>query len=92
MPQLFRVGNYIVYFWSNEGDPIEPVHVHIAQNHPSANGSKVWITASGKALFCNNDAKIPLNDLRKLMRMIESNSEDIIQRWVEFFGESHYYC
>ena len=29
MPQLFKIGNYWVYFWSNEGIPVEPVHVHV---------------------------------------------------------------
>ena len=28
MPQIFRIGPYIVYFWSNENEPLEPVHVH----------------------------------------------------------------
>lgn len=22
MPQIFRVGSYIVYFWANEGEPL----------------------------------------------------------------------
>ena len=25
MPQIFRIGPYIVYFWSNENDPLEPI-------------------------------------------------------------------
>ncbi len=54
MPQIFRIGPYIVYFWSNESDPLEPVHVHIAEGRATANGTKVWITGSGKALICNN--------------------------------------
>ena len=29
MPQLFRIGSYVIYFWINENDPLEPVHVHI---------------------------------------------------------------
>ena len=27
MPQVFKVGAYWVYFWANEGEPIEPIHV-----------------------------------------------------------------
>ena len=55
MPQIFRIGSYIVYFWSNEGIPLEPVHVHIAEGRASANATKVWITRSGHTLLCNND-------------------------------------
>jgi len=29
MPQIFRIGSYVIYFWSNENNPIEPVHVHV---------------------------------------------------------------
>ena len=28
MPQIFKIGSFWVYFWSNEGVPLEPVHVH----------------------------------------------------------------
>lgn len=50
MPQIFRIGPYIVYFWSNEGMPLEPIHVHIAQGRASGNATKIWITSTGKAL------------------------------------------
>ncbi len=92
MPQIFRIGSYIVYFWSNESDPLEPVHVHIAEGRATANGTKVWITSSGKALLCNNVARIPQNILRNLIRMIEANSSIIINRWYAQFGEIRYFC
>lgn len=92
MPQVFRVGPYIVYFWSNENDPLEPVHVHIANSRATANGTKVWITSSGKALLCNNAARIPAPILRDLLRIIEANSTVIIQKWATHFGQLEYYC
>ena len=49
MPRVFRIGPYTVYFWANEGDPLEPVHVHISEGIPSANTTKVWITRAGKS-------------------------------------------
>ena len=92
MPQIFRIGPYIVYFWSNENDPLEPVHVHIAEGRATANGTKVWITSKGKALLCNNNARISASILRNLLRMIEANSETIIQKWLAHFGQISYYC
>ena len=59
MPQVFKVGPYWVYFWANENDPLEPVHVHVAEGAPTANGTKIWITKAGKCLLCNNASKIP---------------------------------
>ena len=57
MPQIFRVGQFIIYLWSNENKPLEPVHVHIAVGQASGNATKVWITSSSKALLCNNNSK-----------------------------------
>jgi hypothetical protein len=59
MPQVFKVGTYIVYFWINEGMPLEPIHVHVAEGKPVANGTKIWITEKGRALLANNAARIP---------------------------------
>ena len=59
MPRVFRIGPYTVYFWANEGDPLEPVHVHISEGIPSANATKVWITRAGKCYLCNNNSISP---------------------------------
>ncbi|MCD7715247.1 MAG: DUF4160 domain-containing protein [Lachnospiraceae bacterium] len=91
MPQLFRIGSYIIYFWSNENDPLEPIHVHIAEGRASANATKVWITSTGKTLLCNNNSKIPQQTLRAMIKVIEANSSDIIDKWYEQFGEIRYY-
>ena len=85
MPQIFRIGSYTVYFWSNEGEPLEPIHVHIAEGRASSAGTKIWITSSGKTVLANNNANIPAKVLR-------GNSTDIMQKWIEFFGEIQYYC
>lgn len=92
MPQIFRIGPYIVYFWSNEGLPLEPVHVHIAEGRASANATKIWLTSSGKALVCNNNSHIPEKVLKNLMRIIEANSAEIIEKWTNHFDEISYFC
>ncbi len=92
MPQIFRIGSYIVYFWSNENEPLEPVHVHIANGKAVANATKIWITSSGKALLCNNNSRIPAKTLSNMIRYIEANSNVIINKWYTHFGEIHYYC
>lgn len=92
MPQIFRIGSYIIYFWSNENDPLEPVHVHIAEGKATANATKIWITNSGKALLCNNNSRIPKKTLNNMIRYIEANSNIIINKWYSQFGEISYYC
>ena len=92
MPRIFKVGSYWIYFWANENKPLEPVHIHISQGSPSENATKVWITKSGKCLLCHNNSKIPERILRNVMRVVESRSDEVIEKWIEFFGEARYFC
>ena len=92
MPQIFRIGSYIVYFWSNESEPLEPIHVHVAEGKAIANATKIWITSTGKAILCNNNSKIPEKILKNIIRIIEANSESINEQWIEHFGEIRYFC
>ena len=92
MPQVFKIGSFWVFFWANEGEPAEPVHVHIAEGRPSADATKVWITRAGKCLLCNNNSRIPERTLRNIMRIIEARSDEVIEKWSSFMGEPRFYC
>ncbi|MDR1668588.1 MAG: DUF4160 domain-containing protein [Oscillospiraceae bacterium] len=92
MPQIFKIGSYTVYFWANEGKPLEAVHVHISQGVPSEHATKVWITKAGKCLLYDNGSRIPLNTLKNMMDIIEANSQFVTQKWRKFFGEIRYFC
>ncbi|MCD7750368.1 MAG: DUF4160 domain-containing protein [Lachnospiraceae bacterium] len=92
MPQVFKIGGYWVYFWTNENKPLEPVHVHVSKGNPSANATKIWITRAGKCYLCHNNSKIPEHILRNIMRIIEARSDEILKMWQEYFGEVSYYC
>lgn len=92
MPQELKIGPYSVYFWSNENDPLEPVHVHVSEGKASSNATKIWITSTGKTLLCHNNSLIPDRILRRLMMIIEANSKRIVEDWQTHFGELRYYC
>ncbi|NBI65098.1 DUF4160 domain-containing protein [Clostridiales bacterium] len=92
MPQVFKIGPYWVYFWTNEGKPLEPVHVHVAEGGPKLNATKIWITKAGKCYLCNNNSKIPNRILKNIMRIIEARSGEIVNKWISYFGDAHYYC
>ena len=92
MPQVFRIGHYWIYFWTNESDPLEPVHVHVAEGKPTPNATKVWITSAGKAYLCNNNSKIPDRILRNIIRIIEARSNEIIEKWYNCFDEIRFFC
>jgi len=92
MPQVFKIGSYVVYFWMDEGRPLEPIHVHVAKGVPSANATKIWLTQSGKAIIAYRADDITQSDLRKLVRMIEANTDVIREKWLQYFDELRYYC
>lgn len=92
MPQVFRIGPYLIYFWSNENEPVEPVHVHVSEKVPSPNATKFWITSTGKCLLSNNNSKIPPKALKIVRATIEAQADLVLEKWHEYFGEVTYYC
>lgn len=88
----FKIGSYWVYFWANENDPLEPIHVHVSQGAPSSNATKIWITRAGKCYLCHNNSNIPPRVLRNIMAIIEARSDEVIAKWMNFFGEVRYFC
>lgn len=92
MPQVFKIGSYWVFFWANESDPLEPVHVHVCQGAPNADATKIWITRAGGCVLCHNHSRIPDCVLRNIMDILTARSDEIIQKWRSFFGEARFYC
>lgn len=92
MPQVFKVGSYWIYFWSNENKPLDPVHVHVARGAPTANATKIWITKAGKCYLCNNNSDIPERALRNIMKIIEARSAEVLNKWNAYFGSATFYC
>ena len=76
MPQIFRIGSYWVYFWTNENKPLEPIHVHVSEGTPMANATKIWITKNKKCYLCHNKSKIPERTLKNIMRILEARSRE----------------
>ena len=49
MPQIFKIGSYWVFFWSNESDPLESVHVHVS-SHTLHNIMRIIEARSGEII------------------------------------------
>lgn len=92
MPQIFKIGSFWVYFWSNENNPLEPIHVHVSEGAPTANATKIWITKAGKCLLAHNNSRINPQILHNILRIIEARNEEVVNKWKEFFGTISYYC
>lgn len=92
MPQVFKVGAWWVFFWTNENRPLEPIHVHVSEGSPKPHATKIWITGSGKCLIANNNSNIDPHVLRNITRIIEARSDEIIHLWQDYFGEISFFC
>ena len=44
MPQVFKIGSYVIFIWYAESNPLEPIHVHVSEGVPSENATKIWLT------------------------------------------------
>ena len=79
MPTLFRLNGYRFFFYSNEGDPREPVHVHVMRDGGEA---KFWLHPVAVARSSGFDART----LRDLARIVQDNAARITEGWHEYFG------
>jgi Domain of unknown function (DUF4160) len=79
MPVVFRSGGFTFFFYSNEGDPREPIHIHVRKGDGDA---KFWISPIALGSSNGFDARI----LRELARLVEANSALIERAWHEHFG------
>lgn len=85
IPDINEYRGYSIYFWSNENDPLEPVHVHICKGKPSKNATKYWINSDGSVLQDNNNSRIPNKDLKRLENFICEYSSQIVEHWKAYF-------
>jgi hypothetical protein len=80
MPKVFDWNGYRFHFFSNEGDPREPVHVHVEKDDADA---KFWLLPQVEVAY-NRGFKA--RTLRELQRIAEERRDEIVEAWNEFFG------
>jgi len=80
MPVVFRVDGYRFFFYSNEGDPREPVHIHVMKAGAEA---KFWVEPD---ILLHSSNGFDAKTLRKLTDLVEQNQELIKDTWHEYFG------
>ena len=89
IPGFHDYKGYRIYFWSDEGEPLEPVHVNVSKGTPHANATKYWIKQDGTVEAADpGPSDIPAKDLRNIESRLEEYSPVIIRRWTEFYKES----
>lgn len=81
MPNVRQISEFRLFFYSNEGNPREPLHIHARRNESEA---KFWLRS--QVVLAYNDgfnAKV----LRELTEIVEQHRDEIARAWDEFFGD-----
>ncbi len=80
MPVILRIGSYNFLFFSNEGDPLEPVHIHVRMDKLIA---KFWLIPNVKLA---DNYGFSSQELNKISKIIETNKQLFITKWDEYFN------
>jgi hypothetical protein len=80
MPIVFKYKGYRFFFYSNEGDPLEPLHIHVRHGEAVA---KFWIVPR---VSLAESYAISASELRELLRIVEKNKKLIERYWNEHFA------
>ncbi|MCP4344708.1 MAG: DUF4160 domain-containing protein [Desulfobacterales bacterium] len=80
MPVVFRYRGYRFFFYSNEGNPLEPLHIHVRKGDAVA---KFWIVPD---ISVAESYGMSASELRELMHVIEKEKAKIERYWNEHFN------
>ncbi len=80
MPTIFRYSGYRFFFYSNEGDPLEPLHVHVIKGE---NVAKFWLDPE---IVVSQSYGMNSSELTKLAKIIDDHRDLIRKAWDEHFN------
>ncbi|HCM6306888.1 TPA: DUF4160 domain-containing protein [Salmonella enterica subsp. enterica serovar 6,14:y:1,7] len=80
MPVILRFKGYRFFFYSNEGNPLEPIHIHVRNADAEA---KFWLFPD--VSLARNDG-FNARDLKELVNVVEQNSTMFVEAWNEYFS------
>ena len=75
MPVVFRWRNVRFFFFSNEGSPREPIHVHAE--------AKLWLHPHVRIA---DSVGFNRRTLSELVELVEQRKDEIERAWHEHFG------
>lgn len=80
MPVVFRYKSFRFFFYSNEGNPREPLHIHVRSGEGEA---KFWLKP---AVHLAGSEGYDARTLRELSQAVADNAELIERTWNEYFA------
>jgi hypothetical protein len=80
MPVVFRWKGYKFFFFSNEGNPLEPAHIHVRCGDARA---KFWLAPE---IALAESYALSAQELNKLVMVVAENRNHFVESWHEYFG------
>lgn len=80
MPTLLSSDGFRFFFYSREGIPLEPPHVHVRQGNREA---KLWLTPIVSIAW---NRRIDPRTLKRLVAIAEAHRDEFEEKWHVFFA------
>ncbi len=80
MPQVLRLDGWRFFFYSNEGDPLEPPHVHVRKAEGEA---KFWLEPEVALADCEG---LDARTLRELTALVRAHRASFLRSWHDHFA------
>ena len=90
MPQFNWFYGHQIYYWSDEGKPLEPLHFHIAKE-PRKNATKIWILSDGTLKIGKIAKDVKPTTVNRIMQIMKEYVAEYKKEWEAFFGEEPTY-
>ncbi len=81
MPIVFRNDGLRYFFFSNEGSPREPLHVHVTGGGRDA---KIWLEPD---IAIAESYGFNARELSRILRVVTESRDEILRAWHEHFGD-----
>jgi hypothetical protein len=82
MPVIFREAGFRFHFYSREGEPREPVHIHVARPGGDA---KLWLYPEVRIAY---NRRLTPRELREVEEIVTRRRQEIEDAWNTFFSGS----
>jgi hypothetical protein len=79
MPVVLRRDGFTFFFYSNEGDPREPAHIHVRKAGAEA---KLWLVP--QVQLARNDG-FDARTLRYIVGIVTDHREQLTRAWNDYF-------
>lgn len=82
MPVVLRLNGFKFFFYSDEGEPLEPAHIHVFK---AGSEAKFWLQPSVQ--LARNDG-FDARTLRRIFTMVAEHRSVLEEAWHVYFSQT----